>query len=168
MAPNIFICLRNALCPLYWAEKGNRVNGDVAKDEHWESPVPGTYRFIPERGWHLIHRDGAEGGKQEQPYVPVVYCRIVHRYLLASDMQQRCRYHKVELHRGEEPQRCLFFRLDDGFTWVIGWDSRGKFIPGPYRKWCYDKELMKMRRMTSYEDSSAATSPSTSRNGSLA
>ncbi|KAH8696688.1 hypothetical protein BGW36DRAFT_298011 [Talaromyces proteolyticus] len=167
MAPNIFICLRNALCPLYWLEKGTRVEGKVSKSEHWDSPVPGTYRFIPGRGWHLIRRDDDEEDSNQTP-VPVVYCRIVHRYLFASEMEQRCRYHKVVLRKDEDAQRCLFFRLDDGFTWVIGWDSRGKFIPGPYRKWCYDKETMTMRRMTSYESSSAATSPSTSRSSSIA
>lgn len=166
MAPNIFICLRNVICPLYWFKKGTRVDGHPTKDEHWESPVPGTYRYIPDRGWHLIRQDGAEQDEKEPR--PVVYCRIVHKYLFASDMQQRCRYHKVHLKEGEEPQRCLFFRLDDGFTWVIGWDSRGKFIPGPYRKWCYDKETTTMRRMTSYEDSSASSSPMTSRTSSVA
>lgn len=165
MAPNIFICLRNVICPLYWFDNGTRVHGHPAKEEHWASPVPGTYRYIPERGWHLIRRDGAEEDESEPR--PVVYCRIVHRYLFASEMEKRCRYHRVTLRQGDEPSKCLFFQLDDGFTWVIGWDSRGKFIPGPYRKWCYDKENMTMRRMTSDEDSSAASSPMTSRTSSV-
>lgn len=165
MAPNIFLCLRNVVCPVYWFQKGHCVKGSLTKDEHWDLPVPGTYRFIPNRGWHLVRRDGAE--ETEEEHSPVVYCRIVHRYLFASDMQQRCRYFEVAPNEGEEPRRCLFFRLDDGYTWVIGWDTKGRFIPGPYRKWFYDKEALTMRRMAAYKDSSASTSPSSSRSSSI-
>jgi hypothetical protein len=160
MAPNVFICFRTILCPYYWFQKGERLEGSIIKEEHWDSPVPGTYRYIPSRGWHLIRRDGAEEDEKEPR--SVVYCRIIHRYVLSSDMEQRCRWYTVVKEEGREPERCLFFRLDDDYTWVIGWDSRGKFIPGPYRKWCYDKEAMTMRRMVSYGDSSASTSRSSS------
>ncbi|KAL1863566.1 hypothetical protein Plec18167_000660 [Paecilomyces lecythidis] len=163
MAPNLYLCLRTLFCPQYWFQRGERIRGAITVDEHWSSPVPGTYRYIPGRGWHLIHRDDATC--DEKSPQPTVYCRIIHRYLLESEMQERCRWHTVTRTEGGKPEQFLFFLLDDGFTWVAGWDHKGRFIPGPYRKWCFDKESMKMRRMKTCE--SAPTSRSVSRRNSL-
>jgi len=162
MAPNLYISVRNMFCPQYWFKSTKSNVQSLNLEEHWTSPVPGTYRHIPGRGWHLVRRD--DSVKDEEEPLPTVYCRIVHRHLLASDMQQRCRWHTVSRSSSGKPERLLFFRLDDGYTWVVGWDSKGKFIPGPYRKWCFDKESMTMRRTISSE----TTSTSTSRNSSIA
>lgn len=75
-------------------------------------------------------------------------------------MEERCRWHEVTRGKGGKPEKFLFFRLDDGYTWVAGWDAKGRFIPGPYRKWCYDKESMTMRRMTASESADSSRSSS--------
>ncbi|KAL2222065.1 hypothetical protein M432DRAFT_587972 [Thermoascus aurantiacus ATCC 26904] len=157
MAPNPFLCLRTLCCPLYWFQRGERFDDSICVEEHWSAPVPGIYRYIPKRGWHLVRRDDAD--EDEEIPQPTVYCRILHRYLLESEMQERCRWHTVK-GKGDKPQKFLFFRLDDGYTWVAGWDAKGRFIPGPYRKWCYDKESMTMRRMTASEGADSSRSSS--------
>lgn len=136
MAPNLFVCLRIAFCPRYWFHRGDRVNGSIAKTEHWDSPVPGVYRYIPGRGWYLISRDGQEDG--EKLPMPLVYCRIVHRYLLEDEMEDRCSWHCIQEHDDGTPVKRRFFLLDDGYTWVAGWDDQERFIPGPYQKWRFD------------------------------
>ncbi|KAL1994959.1 hypothetical protein VTN49DRAFT_1146 [Thermomyces lanuginosus] len=165
MAPNIFLILRNLFCPVYWCNKGYQIEGSIIRDEHWDSPVPGIYRYIPERGWHLIRPDDTEKDLTEPEQV--VYCRIVRRYLLASDMQRRCRYFSAVEREGERPKRRLFFRLDDCISWVIGWDERGRFMPGPYQKWCYDKESGVMRPMIGDDGSVLMATPAASRSNSV-
>ncbi|KAA8648210.1 hypothetical protein EYZ11_007563 [Aspergillus tanneri] len=150
MAPNLFLCLRKAFCPIYWFQRGERIQGSIHKEEHWESPVPGIYKYIPARGWHLIYRDGNE--YEEKVPVPLVYCRILHRHIFEHEMEERCSWHSVTVHEGAESEKFLFFLLDDGCTWVAGWDSKGKFIPGPYQKWYLDAETNTMRR-TLFPDS---------------
>ena len=90
---------------------------------------------------------------------PVVYCRILHRYLLAADMEERCQWHTVVPpdDASSTPQEFRFFKLDDGICWVAGWDANEEFIPGPYRKWCFDKEAMTMRPMGSRKDLGAGS-----------
>jgi hypothetical protein len=151
MAPNLFICLRAAFCPTYWFQRGERIQGSIYQEEHWESPVPGIYKYIPGLGWHLVHKDGCE--YEEKVPVPLVYCRILHRYIFEHEMEDRCRWQSVTLHEGAKPERLLFFLLDDGYTWVAGWDAKGKFIPGPYQKWHYDHGTKTMQRVPSPESS---------------
>lgn len=154
MAPNLFLCLRAVFCPLYWFHRGERIHGSIHREEHWNSPVPGIYKYIPGRGWHLISRDGSED--DEKLPVPLIYCRILHRYLFEDDMEDRCRWHMVSLEEGAKPARCMFFRLDDGYTWVAGWDAQGVFIPGPYPKWHLDSETNTMRRVPFPESSNVS------------
>lgn len=149
MSPNLYVCVRNIFCPHYWFKGTGSSAQSLVLEEHWISPVPGTYRYIHGRGWHLIRRDDSDNDEDE--LIPTVYCRIIHRHLLASDMEQRCRWQTVKRTSSGTSKRLLFFRLDDGFTWVAGWDSGGKFIPGPYRKWYLDKESMTMRLARSSE-----------------
>ncbi|PGH10494.1 hypothetical protein AJ79_05422 [Helicocarpus griseus UAMH5409] len=144
MAPNLFLCLRTVFCPVYWCRPSLQIQGAIFEDEHWEKPVPGTYRYLPGHGWHLIERDDPSPGEYESPE-PVVYCQILHRYLLASDMEKRCRSLSVITDKGAKPQEFRFFLLDDGATWVAGWDAKDRFIPGPYLKWYFDKERQEMR-----------------------
>lgn len=125
MSPNLFLCLRTVLCPVYWFQRGERINGSIHREEHWESPVPGIYNYVPGRGWHLIYRDGNK--YDEKVPVPLIYCRILHRYIFEDEMEERCRWYYVSLEEGATPVRRLFFRLDDGYTWVAGWDAKGVF-----------------------------------------
>ncbi|KAI9039632.1 uncharacterized protein KD926_009224 [Aspergillus affinis] len=144
MAPNLFLCLRMAFCPVYWFQRGERIQGSIHKEEHWDSPIPGIYKYIPGRGWHLMCKDGHEF--DEKVPVPLVYCRILHRHIFEPEMEDRCQWHTVN-EEGAESGKFMFFRLDDGKTWVTGWDSKGKFIPGPYQKWYFDSETNTMRRI---------------------
>ncbi|KAK9567313.1 hypothetical protein V6Z88_001664 [Aspergillus fumigatus] len=154
MAPNLFICLRAVFCPTYWFQRGERIQGSIFQEEHWESPVPGIYKYIPGRGWHLVQRDDSE--YEEKVPVPLVYCRILHRYIFEHEMEDRCRWQSVTLHEGAKPERLLFFLLDDGYTWVAGWDAKGTFIPGPYQKWHYDHDTKTMQRVVSPESSNVS------------
>jgi hypothetical protein len=40
-------------CPTYWFQKGDR--DSTLKEQHWESPVPGTYKFLPGLQFGLEH-----------------------------------------------------------------------------------------------------------------
>lgn len=152
MAPNLFLCLRMAFCPIYWFQRGDRVQGSISKEEHWHFPVPGIYRYIPGRGWHLVSRDGSE--YDEKMPVPLVYCRILHRYLFEDEMNARCSWHTISVRGGEKEETLRFFRLDDGYTYVAGWDAKGRFIPGPYQKWHFDPLANTMRPVSSPPGSS--------------
>ncbi|KAL2829222.1 hypothetical protein BDW59DRAFT_159218 [Aspergillus cavernicola] len=145
MAPNLFLCLRTVFCPTYWFQRGQRIQGSIHREEHWDSPVPGIYKYIPSQGWHLVCRDGNE--YDEKVSVPVVYCRILHRYLFEDEVDDRCQWHTVTLQDGGKPEKLLFFLLDDGDTYVAGWDAKGKFIPGPYQRWYLDIETKTMQRV---------------------
>ncbi|KAJ5611014.1 hypothetical protein N7510_007733 [Penicillium lagena] len=138
MAPNLFICLRAVFCPTYWFQNGNRINGAVNREQHWETPVPGTYQFFPGKGWHLIRRD--DGGHDEKLPAPLVYCRVLHRYMFESELEDRCRWFSAPLHRGGRPEQLRFLLLDDGVSWVAAWDAQDRFIPGPYPKWWLDED----------------------------
>lgn len=152
MAPNLFLCLRTVFCPIYWFQRGDRIQGSIHKEEHWDTPVPGIYRYIPGHGWHLICRDGEEN--DEKVPVPIVYCRILHRYLFEYEMNERCAWHWITPYEGAKPEKLRFFLLDDGYTWVAGWDAKGRFIPGPYQKWRFDSFTDKMRPLKSPPESS--------------
>jgi hypothetical protein len=144
MAPNLFLCLRTLCCPTYWFQHGDRVDSNANREQHWETPVPGTYKFLPGRGWHLIQRDGCDF--EEKAPAALVYCRILHRYMFESELEERCRWFSAPLHKGTKPEKLRFFLLDDGLHWVAGWDSKGRFIPGPYPKWWLDEDGETMRR----------------------
>jgi len=193
MCPNLYLAIVSPVSTLKPRPKQQLKSS--TSFEHWDTPVPGTYSHVPGRGWFLIHRDD-EQQRQEKPE-PVVYCRILHRYLLSSELEQRCQWHRVvvvgggerqsgdwieqESDRPKAPERntswssslssrssrstkskqsiterteqIRFFQLDDGVAWVPGWDSQGRFILGPYRKWCFDKEEKSMRPMMIDEES---------------
>ncbi|KAJ5102116.1 hypothetical protein NUU61_004338 [Penicillium alfredii] len=145
MAPNPFLCLRAVFCPTYWFNRGERIHGSISCEQHWDSPVPGTYKFFPGHGWHLIHPDGHENEKDKAP-AALVYCRILHRYMFESELEGRCRWFSAPLHKGGRPERLRFFLLDDGVHWVAGWDAQDRFIPGPYPKWWLDEDGHTMHR----------------------
>ncbi|KAI5299292.1 hypothetical protein KEM55_002351 [Ascosphaera atra] len=217
MAPNLYILTRNIIHPKYWLRKGRKVcvkiNGSITREEHWDAPVPGTYRYIPGQGWFLIRRDyhsarggdsdsdaptrseasenGASSSKSDCSSImshqkhdlpePVVYNSVLHRYILAVDLQNRLRRCEIPVadltQRPTGPTRTKtgmggakeknalppreqqqqnaqaqiqvqafwFLRLDDGKTWVAAWDSRDRFLPGPYLRWRYDRKAKTMK-----------------------
>lgn len=144
MAPNLFLCLRTFFCPTYWFQRGERIDASLNREQHWNSPVPGTYKFLPGRGWHLIQRDGND--HCEKPPTPLVYCRVLHRYMFESELEERCRWVSAPLHKGGSHEPLQFLLLDDGVTWIAAWDAKGHFIPGPYPKWWLDEDGCTMHR----------------------
>jgi len=183
MTLNLFLCARKVACPLEWCSSKPRSvrPQDQHRFEHWESPIPGIYEFIPGRSWYLVRRDTDTDSESESDSSSlsststkssssrhastststsrrvskdstlgkeeVRYCRALHRYFLASELEARCRWELVVRREGAKPTRTRFFQLDDGVAWVPCWDEKGKFIHGPYRKWCLDKEMGCMRPM---------------------
>jgi hypothetical protein len=81
-----------------------------------------------------------------------VYCQVLHQYMLASELDSRCRLFWVVLREGAKPRQFRFFLLDDGVTWVAAYDEKGRFIPGPYCKWAFDKETMEIRPMNFHDN----------------
>ena len=176
MTPNPFVCLRTIFCPIYWfSSRGDRINGSLHIEEHWNTPIPGTYKHVPGRGWFLIHRD--DGKEELEPPSRLVYCRILHRFLFESEVEQRCRWEFVKdgvnkvgggdggtkgKGKGKGKGKAFrFFLLDDLFTWVVAWDDKGRFIPGPYKKWYVDPDTGEMRRLKSVDSSAGVSRVST-------
>lgn len=111
MAPNLFLALRNVVCPWYWFPRKDkvRISGAICRDEYWEDPVPGIYRFVPTNGWFLIKRDvkgqidegsgssdtGSMDPGEKTDYEPVIYNPVVHRYQLHRDFERRCYWKTV-------------------------------------------------------------------------
>ncbi|KAI9678558.1 MAG: hypothetical protein M1817_005615 [Caeruleum heppii] len=81
MAPNLLVFTQTLFNPRRWgrgkshnrsrshsatnqADAASRNNSNAStaslrRTEHWDVPVPGTYEYIPGRGWYLIARDVA-------------------------------------------------------------------------------------------------------------
>jgi hypothetical protein len=186
MTPNLYLCLRKAATPHTWIPSKQHQTDpeDHHRIEHWDSPVPGYYEFIPGRGWYLMRRDSDSDSDYESDNLSLSsrsskssstsskrssasrsssrsstygkeemqYCRILHRYFLASELEARCRWEPVVRREGAKPTLGRFFQLDDGVAWVLCWDENGRFILGPYRKWCLDKETGYMRPMTRMDE----------------
>lgn len=55
MTPNLLVATQTLFSPHKWfkskAERTKRTT------EHWDSPVPGIYEYIPGRGWYLVATD---------------------------------------------------------------------------------------------------------------
>lgn len=148
MSPNPYILLRNLVHPTRWftsnASRGQRPRGRL---EHWDEPVPGTYEHFPGRGWFLIAVDSDDGDKLDKP-IPVTYSRILHRYLFTTDFESRRKWGIVRDGDGGK-KAGVFFRLDDGVTWVYCWKETGEFDSTPQKQpYCIDAETDKFRAMT--------------------
>lgn len=135
MAPNLYICARNAVNPKYWFKK---MDPYEFEEQYWEHPIPGIYKHYPGQGWHLMRRKGARHDEEHPPVL--VYCRLLHRYMFEKDVEARCRWVVAPKSRGGRPEKLRFFLLDDGVYWVAAWDAKGRFIPGPYAKWYMDDD----------------------------
>lgn len=150
MAPNLFVGVRKICTPQTWFchKPPTQRQPSVGRIEHWDSPIPGTYEYIPGQGWYLISTDTPSSIKKRQP---VSYCQITKNWVLKSDFEERSHFVVVEVSPGKR-KRMGFFRLDDGITYVMCMDGKGSYIPGPWERWCLDKETKKFRRMLVGDD----------------
>ncbi|ORY19606.1 hypothetical protein BCR34DRAFT_461172, partial [Clohesyomyces aquaticus] len=59
MTPNLFLATQTLFSPHKWfkSSKQARPARPVRTTEHWDSPVPGIYEYIPGRGWYLVATD---------------------------------------------------------------------------------------------------------------
>jgi hypothetical protein len=187
MTPNLFVATQKVFQPRKWFKKQN--DKPKRRTEHWESPVPGVYEYIPGRGWYLVATykepdateiESKEGGpvggavsaksKETVPVpspVAVRYSKVLKKYLLNPEYEVRKRYGAIENSKGRMVQ-VGFFKLDDSVSWVNCWDEEGEFIPGPYKLWCIDKGNDRFRHMLRADDPDYQRSHSNSRAGSRA
>lgn len=170
MTPNLFVATQKVFQPHKWFKKQNEK--PQRRTEHWESPVPGAYEYIPGRGWYLVatykeqtddiaSKDGGPVGgsadeKQRETVpvpspVPVRYSKVLKKYLLNPDYEARKKYGVIENSRGRMVQ-VGFFQLDEKVSWVNCWDEEGEFIPGPYKLWCIDARTERFRHMLRADD----------------
>ncbi|KAF2681508.1 hypothetical protein K458DRAFT_406490 [Lentithecium fluviatile CBS 122367] len=171
MTPNLFVATQTLFKPKKWFRK-DKHERPTRKTEHWESPVPGVYEYIPGRGWYLLatyknapsdttDTDSKEGGPIKSfgeedlikmaPPTPVRYSKVLKRYLLSPDYEIRKKHGAIPNERGKMVQ-AGFFQLDDGVAWVNCWDEKGEFIPGPYKLWCIDAKTKAFRHMKKGDD----------------
>lgn len=92
---------------------------------------------------------------------PVIYSHILHKYILAREMQSRLRWTRAVNPSSSNPfrrarkERLGFFQLDDGFSWVIAYGRNGMEDREPDKRlWVLEKGEdgeKKMRLMTGEE-----------------
>ncbi|KAF2111466.1 hypothetical protein BDV96DRAFT_499332 [Lophiotrema nucula] len=170
MTPNLFVATQTLFSPHKWFKSSGKAPRSTRKTEHWDSPIPGTYEYIPGRGWYLVATDKVSSaplspanekfGIQVQevetikmtPPVAVKYSKVVKRYFLAPDYEMRKQHGKVLNPDTGKYIQAGFFQLDDGIAWVQCWDSHGQFIPGPYKLWCIDQFTGEFRHMLKGDD----------------
>lgn len=182
MTPNLFLATQTLFSPHKWFRPSQKGDRPMRKTEHWDSPVPGIYEYIPGRGWYLVATDKEvpsdvdhdlkapedqstptpknpypngkhrETIRMTQP-VQVKYSKVLKRYLLAPDYEMRKKHGKVQSGSAKS-YTAGFFRLDDGIAWVECWDENGEFIPGPYKLWCLDQHTGSFRHMLKGDDPS--------------
>lgn len=145
MAPNPLVAIQTLFRPDRWFKRSKSPEGKV---EHWDAPEPGTYEYIPGRGWYFTIPDLRERLKQP---IEVKYSRVLKRNLLRPDYDARKKYGPVTDAEGEVKE-FGFFQLDDGIAWVKAWDEEGNFIPGPYERWIVDKHTGLFRKMVKGDD----------------
>jgi len=186
MTPNLFVATQKVFQPHRWFKNRSSNERPQRRTEHWESPIPGVYEYIPGRGWYLVatYKNGGteksavetitEGGSvgsvpdhlketiKMTPPVPVRYSKVLKKYLLGPDYEMRKKYGTIEDYRGKSVQ-VGFFKLDDEVAWVNCWDEEGEFIPGPYKLWCIDARTNKFRHMLRGDDPEYQRSQSNSR-----
>ncbi|KAF2736563.1 hypothetical protein EJ04DRAFT_432889 [Polyplosphaeria fusca] len=172
MTPNLFVATQTLFSPHKWF-KSQKTPRSTRRTEHWDSPVPGIYEYIPGRGWYLVATDkepmvdSVINPIQDQPNeketikmtppVAVKYSKVLKRYFLAPDYEMRKKHGKVPGSTGKSVD-AGFFQLDDGIAWVHCWDSHGQFIPGPYKLWCIDDRTGDFRHMLKGDDPNYITS----------
>ncbi|KAI9771238.1 MAG: hypothetical protein M1835_006456, partial [Candelina submexicana] len=107
MAPNLFVGVRTLFKPQTWfCHKAHpKRNTSIGRLEHWDSPIPGTYEYIPGRGWYLVATDSPSSIKKRQP---VNYCQITKKWVLQSDFEQRSHFAIVEVSPGKQKRMGFF------------------------------------------------------------
>ncbi|KAF2706078.1 hypothetical protein K504DRAFT_460162 [Pleomassaria siparia CBS 279.74] len=181
MTPNLFVATQTLFQPHRWF-KDRKSERSTRKTEHWNSPVPGNYEYIPGRGWYLIAKDSdapsspfvdtdtdtdttaTEGGPVGAP------SRTNPKDMVRIAQPIAVRYSKVLKRYLLAPDYLTrkrygqiedargktievgFFQLDDKIAWVQCWDREGEFIPGPYKLWCIDASSSKFRHMLRKDD----------------
>lgn len=61
MTPNLFLATQTLFSPHKWFKSREGVERPKRRQEHWDSPVPGIYEYIPGRGWYLVATDKETG-----------------------------------------------------------------------------------------------------------
>lgn len=153
MTPNLFLLTNKLVRPRSWfcgPSRRNSLDNDHGMSKRGDERTGCTYQFIPDHGWYLVKRpDPAD--RESGLCEPVVWCVPLHRWLLKTEMLERTR--KAEVWDDKEISRILrVFRLDDGITWINCWHEDGTFNPGPWQRWCFDKETGKLRHMLVRDD----------------
>ncbi|KAI9859332.1 MAG: hypothetical protein M1824_003846 [Vezdaea acicularis] len=143
MSPNLFLCACTVLKPHRWFSNSPSHKASPCK-EYWSSPVPGLYEYIPGRGWYLVAAEDPAFSPVKKE--PVDYCRALQRYVLRAELEERIRWCRVRDTDGRHVEKRLF-RMDDGITWICCWQDDGRFVEGPWERWCWDKETEKFRKM---------------------
>jgi hypothetical protein len=149
MAPNIYLMLHTLVTPTRWFARRPVAIRPVREEEHWTSPIPGTYEHKAGRGWYLTVLDEPEKYNLQLPQ-PVVYCKVTHEWILRSEFSARHRRELIKDSNGDI-REAGFFLLDDGITWVKAWNHHGKFKP-PFERWCIDAGTKQMRLMVYGDD----------------
>ncbi|EOD45180.1 hypothetical protein GTA08_BOTSDO04109 [Neofusicoccum parvum] len=152
MAPNLLVATQTLFTPHKWFARKTS-DKSVRRSEHWDDPQPGTYEYIPGRGWYLTRPDGPDGtlGERLEKPRPVKYSRVLRRYLFDSEYQRRKLSGDITDSHGKV-REVGFFLLDDGVAWVNCWNHKGEFIPGPYERWVIDERNEKFRKMLKGDD----------------
>lgn len=178
MTPNLLVATQKLFSPHKWF-KSQPAERTQRTTEHWDSPIPGIYEYIPGRGWYLVATDKTssdetkgqptspkkftEDGKVDlehlkcdtipmKPPIEVKYSKVLRQYLLAPDYQLRKKHGRVKGESGKYYE-AGFFRLDNPENaWVECWDNRGEFIPGPYKLWVIDQNTEEFRHMLKGDD----------------
>ncbi|KAF4308709.1 hypothetical protein GTA08_BOTSDO04109 [Botryosphaeria dothidea] len=152
MTPNLLVATQTLFTPHKWFSRKTSEKS-VRTSEHWDDPLPGTYEYIPGRGWYLTKPDGPDGssGERLEKPRPVKYSRVLRRYLFDSEYQRRKLTGEIPDSHGKV-REVGFFLLDDGVAWVNCWNHKGEFIQGPYERWVIDERNEKFRKMLKGDD----------------
>lgn len=148
MTPNLLVATQTLFSPHKWFNR-TKSERSIRKTEQWDDPIPGSYEYIPGRGWYLVATDNPAERLKEP--INVKYSKVLKRYMLQPDYDGRKKYGTIMNDKGKL-DNVGFFRLDDGVAWVHCWDAVGNFIPGPYQLWCLDKRTDQFRHMKKGDD----------------
>lgn len=148
MSPNLFVALKTLGHPETWFRE-KPASAPISLIQQRSTPIPGIYKHISS-GWFLIARESTPGSKvftnKLDTPLPVIYSQVLKRWLFEDEFVARQRKGRIEgepkWHKGDG-----FFRLDDGVSWVHCFDSEEGFIPGPWRRYCFDRETDRFRPM---------------------
>ncbi|QDS77336.1 hypothetical protein FKW77_005142 [Venturia effusa] len=155
MTPNPLTALRILVNPHKWGSSSRSENRTPNPEpEHWRKSsrvsIPGHYQHKPGRGWYLTAVDNPEDCALRLPQ-QVIYCNILHRWMFVSDREKRRRTETIKhpSYCNGQPKLRGFYLMDDGKTYVMAWNSTGRFIleEGTVQGWCIDENTRTLRPM---------------------